>query len=113
LCRNVESAEEILIQPSKLIETLQSKEFSVYKDPNFKFLKRETNSTCHGLRIRCKPILDRKLNVHLKINPISKERNYVWPWEASIFIDGHYYCSAVLLENNLLLSSSKCSEDIE
>lgn len=104
------------MKTSKLVERQSSKDHPVGYEypPHLTPAKRDANdNTCYGLRIRCKPILDRKVNVHLNVDPKTKERNYLWPWEASVLVDGKYHCSAVLLENDLLLSSSECSNGIE
>ena len=111
----MDSADEVLVKTSKLPERSPSKNYPVNYEypPHFTAPEVDNNKTCYGLHIRCKPILDRKVNVHLNINYKTKERTYVSPWEASIFVDGKYHCSSVLLESNLLFSNSECSKGIE
>ena len=114
-CSGVDSAEEVSVNTSRLTERSASKDglLNYEYPPRFRPSKRESNYTCYGLQIRCKPVLNRKLNVHLSVHPKTNERSYVWSWESSIFVDGKYQCPAVLLENNLLLGSEECGKDIE
>lgn len=112
--RDVESAQYTLVQSSQLTEKSKSKDHSLSYEYSIRSnVPQYSSGTCYGLSLRCKPILDRKLNVHAKISPLTKERSYMWPWEASIFVNGIYHCSALLLESDLLLSSSECGEGIE
>lgn len=113
--RDIESARSTVIKKSLLIEKTKFEN----QELNYGYMLRipstpqNSTGTCYGVIIRCKPILYRKLNVHTKINPLTEEKNYLWPWEASVFVDGKYHCPAVLLENDLLLSSLECGEGIE
>ena len=114
--RNVDASEEIVVTPTKLPERQSTRENKISYDysPAFRTLtKRDAENTCYGLRIRCKPILDKKLNVHLRIDPQSNERRYLWPWEVSIYVNGYYRCPAILLDDNFLLGSLQCSEGIK
>lgn len=113
--RDIESAQRTLVQTSQLIEKTKSKD----RELNYEYMLRiphtpeNSSGTCYGLKIRCKPILDQKLEDLTSINPKTNKRNYLWPWEASIFVDGKYHCPALLLENDLLLSSYECGKEIE
>ncbi|XP_058807480.1 uncharacterized protein LOC131673478 [Phymastichus coffea] len=113
--RSLDTVNEVIVQKSKLEERSSTKNFPITYEypPAFTPMSKGDNNTCYGLYIRCKPILDSKVNVHLKRNPETDERSYLWPWEGSVFVDGKYQCPAVLLENDLLLASSKCAEDID
>ncbi|XP_031786377.1 serine protease nudel-like isoform X3 [Nasonia vitripennis] len=114
--RNVDSAEQILVNTHRLKERQASKDHPISYEypPQVTPAQRDAkDKTCYGLHLRCKPILDRKVNVHLKVDPKTNKRDYLWPWEASVFVDGKYHCSAVLLENDLLLSSSVCGNGID
>ncbi|XP_020300166.1 serine protease nudel-like [Pseudomyrmex gracilis] len=71
------------------------------------------NVTCTALRIRCRPVLSSSVDTHLIVDHRARNHTYLWPWLAAIFVDGHYRCSALLLEPDWLLSSSKCTEDIK
>ncbi|KAJ8684612.1 hypothetical protein QAD02_020405, partial [Eretmocerus hayati] len=111
----MEYTQEVVLKSSQLIEKRPQATLQVDQDrPDYgEALASDMNKTCYGLKIRCKPILDRKVNAQLNVDSASKERRYMWPWEASIFVDGDYHCSAVLLENNLLLTSQKCKDGID
>ncbi|XP_011256317.2 serine protease nudel isoform X3 [Camponotus floridanus] len=73
----------------------------------------EENETCTTLRIRCRQVLSSSVDSHLIVDPRTGNRTYLWPWLAAIFVDGHYRCSALLVEPDWLLSSSSCTKDIK
>lgn len=111
----MDTVNEVIVPKSRLEIRSSTSDFPISYEypPQFTPMRKGDNNTCYGLYIRCKPILDRKVNVNLKINPDTKERSYLWPWEGSVFVDGKYHCPAVLLENDLMLASSKYAQDIE
>lgn len=71
------------------------------------------SNTCQGLWIKCKPILSSNLKVHKIKNPFTNESEYILPWEGVIFVDGIKRCSAILLQDDWLLTSNQCTDDID
>ncbi|XP_015184626.1 PREDICTED: serine protease nudel-like [Polistes dominula] len=69
--------------------------------------------TCQGFNIGCRPVPNTNINVHTIIDPVTGNRTFIWPWLATIFVDGSYRCSAILLDTNWLLSSSACTKNIK
>ncbi|XP_066591634.1 serine protease nudel [Prorops nasuta] len=72
----------------------------------------EQAKTCSGVYIRCRPVLGSEVRAHLIDDPRTGSKTYLWPWLGAIFVDGLYRCTAVLLEHDWLLSSSRCTENI-
>nr|XP_031838376.1 serine protease nudel isoform X2 [Nomia melanderi] len=72
----------------------------------------EQGKTCPGVYVRCRPVLSVNQSAHLIVDAGTGSREYQWPWLAAIFVDGHYRCSAILLDANWLLSASKCTENV-
>ncbi|XP_044019367.1 serine protease nudel [Aphidius gifuensis] len=70
-------------------------------------------NTCQGLWIKCKPILSSNLKVHEIKNPNTNESEYILPWEGVIFVDGINTCPAILLQDDWLLTSCRCTDDID
>ncbi|XP_034949876.1 serine protease nudel isoform X2 [Chelonus insularis] len=75
----------------------------------------ETNKEelCYGLNIQCELVFNHSVETFAIKDAISQNQTYLWPWEAAIFVDGHYHCPAILLNYDWALSSSRCTRNID
>ncbi|XP_023245214.1 serine protease nudel-like [Copidosoma floridanum] len=113
--KGVDSMKEIVVRTSKMSERSARNGSSVaYEYPPQYTAPAESDWTCFGVYIRCKPILNSTMSNFevVKSGGNGPEKTYAWPWEASVFVDGRYRCSALLLEEDLLLGPAKCGRGV-
>lgn len=72
-----------------------------------------TAHTCEGIYIACKPIVTANAIRHVITNPLDHNRDHLWPWKMSVFVDGRYQCPGTLLDRSWLLVASQCIKNLE
>ncbi|XP_012251446.2 serine protease nudel [Athalia rosae] len=69
---------------------------------------------CTALYLRCLPTIHTvPLTFRIKSTDGDEEDDFLWPWNAAVFVDGRYACSGVLLEPSWVLTSSYCVDDVD
>ncbi|XP_026666589.1 serine protease nudel-like isoform X2 [Ceratina calcarata] len=109
--RNMISSMSVLVKKSKL-ETIAWPSNSTYQENSTAVSLNKTDETCPGISIQCASVLGNSVNTYLVVDAKTGSRDYLWPWAAAIFVDGHYRCSALLLEPSWVLSAAKCLENV-
>lgn len=110
-CRSLQSLGETVVNKT-MLETRFSWRDNVTGYEPERSAASEGGEPCTTLRFRCRPVLSSSAESHLIVDPRTGNHTYLWPWQAAIFVDGRYHCSALLLEPDWLLSSSSCTEAI-
>lgn len=64
----------------------------------------DTNATHRGLKITCEDTLQ---------TPSIEMVNQPVPWQAALYVEGQFRCTAILLDNYWLLSAQRCLQDVE
>ncbi|XP_033322344.2 serine protease nudel [Megalopta genalis] len=108
----LESSEPVSVRDSELETIRWSKKNPAFQASLSAASLSDGDKTCPGIKIRCRPVLNSSENAHLIVDAGTGSRDYLWPWIAAIFVDGSYRCSATLLDENWLLSASKCAENV-
>lgn len=75
---------------------------------------RNESSSCQGLYVKCQTALTSTVESHRveHVRNIPINTTYLFPWETAIFVNGRYHCPGVLLERDWVLTSYRCTKDI-
>ncbi|XP_015117186.1 serine protease nudel [Diachasma alloeum] len=86
-----------------------------YKYPEVLMPPKNDSKTCQGLYVKCQTALTSSVESHrvehVRNNPVNT--SYLLPWEAAVFVDGRYHCPGVLLEHAWVLTSPRCTQNLD
>ena len=68
--------------------------------------------SCFGLHVDCWLRLVGDVST-FKMNVISNKDEYKWPWHASVYVWGKYFCTATLLDTHWLLTDAVFLKNVE
>ena len=68
--------------------------------------------SCTGLHVECWSRLVGDISM-FKMNVMSDKNEYEWPWHASVYVLGEYFCAATLLNTQWLLTDAELLRNVE
>ncbi|KAH0554135.1 uncharacterized protein LOC123264198 isoform X2 [Cotesia glomerata] len=102
--------EKILeVYPSSEISSITFNRREVLKN----ILRKDSGAVmCHALYVDCSMNFNKPVYDYLYKSNLTNNETYLLPWEPAIFVDGKYYCPALLLNTEWAMTSTHCTNDI-